>query len=212
MRAVGVVLGLLVSCTLVWCPRADALGAMLIITALTISILHLLRFGELTSATSRCGLMVFGVIYVAMFLTPLALLNKRGDGQCWIFLVMTITWFSDTGAYFVGRTLGKIKLYPAISPGKSVEGAIGGLVSSIGAALLAKLWYMPFLGWRDVLLLSLVGGTLSQLGDLVESMFKRSYGVKDSGWIIPGHGGLLDRIDALLFSTPYIFLYAHYLF
>ena len=146
-----------------------------------------------------------------MLLTPLALLKRQPDGSDWIFLTCSITWLSDTGAYFTGRALGKHKLYQAISPGKSIEGAIGGLFASVASASVAKLWYMPQIGWLDAVLIATIGGALGQAGDLVELMIKRGYEVKDSGWIIPGHGGLLDRIDALLFSTPFVYLYATYI-
>lgn len=210
MRVVGVVMGLAVSVIMYWCPAPGALSAALIILTLAAALLHLVHFGELSSAAARTALMIFGVLYVAVMLTPLALLKRLPEGSDWVFLTLSITWLSDTGAYFSGRALGRRKLYPAISPGKSVEGAIGGLVASIGAAVVAKLWYMPQLSWVDAVLISAVGGALGQAGDLVESMIKRGYGAKDSGWIIPGHGGLLDRIDALLFSTPYVYLYATY--
>jgi phosphatidate cytidylyltransferase len=184
-----------------------------VITAsLTAAILHLVRFGELASVGGRVGLMVFGFVYVPLLLTPIGLVKRFPDGHDWVFLILTVTWLSDTGAYAAGRALGRHKLYPAISPGKSVEGAVGGLLSSLGAAVLAKLTYMPQLGWLDVVLISLPGGALGQVGDLVESMLKRAFGVKDSGWIIPGHGGLLDRIDALLFCVPYVYFYARIVF
>lgn len=208
MRLCGVALGLFVSLTLYWCPHREASLAAISLSFLGVAILYLFHFGDLTTATARASLMVFGILYLTLSLTPLALLKRRADGSAWIFLVLSITWFSDTGAYFSGRALGKHKLYPAISPGKSVEGAIGGIVSSVLAAILAKSWYLPQLDIIDVVILSLVGGALAQIGDLVESMIKRSYQVKDSGWIIPGHGGLLDRIDALLFSAPFICGYA----
>jgi phosphatidate cytidylyltransferase len=211
MRIVGAACGLAVSLTMVWCPRPDALGGALIAVTLVVALLHLFCFGDLPTAAARTALMVFGILYVAVMLTPLALLKRLPEGSDWIFLVLTLTWFSDTGAYFTGRALGRHKLYPAISPKKSVEGAIGGLGASVGAAVLAKLWYMPQLGWLDGVLISSIGGALGQAGDLVESMIKRGYQVKDSGWVIPGHGGLLDRVDALLFSLPYVYLYSRYL-
>lgn len=210
MRLAGVAAGLAISLAMVWCPRPDAVTALLIVSMLLVTLLHLIRFGDLPTAAARAGLTLFGIIYIAMLLTPLALIKRFPDGSDWIFLVLTVTWLSDTGAYFSGRALGRHKLYPAISPGKSVEGAFGGLASSVGAAVLARLWYMPQLGWLDGLLIATVGGALGQAGDLVESMVKRGHGVKDSGWIIPGHGGLLDRIDALLFCVPYVYLYATY--
>jgi len=210
MRLAGVAIGLALSLTMYWCPRPDAVTAMLIATTLLVTLLHLLYFGDLPTAAARTGLTILGVLYVSLLLTPLALLKRLPDGSDWIFLVLTVTWLSDTGAYFSGRALGRHKLYPSISPGKSVEGAVGGLASSIGAAVLARLWYMPQLDWLHGLLIATVGGALGQAGDLVESMVKRAHGVKDSGWVIPGHGGLLDRIDALLFCAPYVYLYATY--
>jgi phosphatidate cytidylyltransferase len=212
MRVAGVALGVLVSLTMAWCPHPDALVVALIGASLAAAILHLVRFGELQTAAARSGLMVFGFVYIALLITPLGLFKRLPDGEDWIFLTCTVVWFADTGAYAVGRMLGKRKLYRAISPGKSVEGAIGGLAFSFGAAVLAKLWYMPQLTWLDAVLISLPASALGQTGDLVESMIKRGYQVKDSGWIIPGHGGLLDRVDALLFATPYIYFYARLLF
>jgi phosphatidate cytidylyltransferase len=211
MRIVGVALGLAISLTMVWCPRPDAVAGGLIIVTLVAAIVHLVSFGDLPTAASRAGLMLFGVLYVAVMLTLLVLLKKLPEGHDWIFLILTVTWFSDTGAYATGRLLGRHKLYRAISPGKSVEGAIGGLCFSVCAAVLAKLWYMPQLEWVDAVIIAVIGGAMGQVGDLVESMVKRGYEVKDSGWIIPGHGGLLDRIDAVLFSTPFVYLYVTYI-
>jgi phosphatidate cytidylyltransferase len=212
MRVAGILLGVALSATLVWCPRPDALLGALVIATLAVTVLHLCRFGELASVSARIGIMLAGLLYVPILLTPLALLKRFPEGSDWLFLTLTLTFFSDTGAYAAGRLLGKHKLYPAISPGKTVEGSLGGLGFSFGAAALARLWYMPQLGWIDALLIAIPGGALAQAGDLVESMIKRGARVKDSGKCIPGHGGLLDRIDALLFSTPYVYLYASYVF
>jgi phosphatidate cytidylyltransferase len=212
MRLCGLVLGLMISVTIYWWPRPEGVLAALLISTLGVTIIHLLRFGEIQTATARTALMVFGLLYLPLLLTPIALLKRQPEGSDWIFLLLTLTWFSDTGAYFTGRAFGKHKLYPAISPGKTVEGALGGLLFSFGAAVLAKQWYMPQLSWVDTVAITLPGGALAQCGDLVESMIKRGYGVKDSGRIIPGHGGLLDRIDALLFSAPYVYLYVTFFF
>ena len=108
-----------------------------------------------------------------------------------------------------GRAFGRHKLYPAISPGKTVEGAIGGLLGSVLAVVLAKLFYLGGpLAWWDCAALAIPAGALGQVGDLCESMIKRAYGVKDSGTILPGHGGILDRVDALIFSSPVVYFYA----
>lgn len=212
MRVAGVGLGLLLSLTMAWCPDPGALMVMMIIVSMAACLLHLFHFGDLQTAATRVGLMIFGFIYVPLLLTPLGLFKRMPDGNHWILLVCTVVWFADTGAYAVGRALGKRKLYPAISPGKSVEGALGGLFFSLLAAVLAKLWYMPQLTWVDVVCIALPASALEQVGDLVESMVKRGFAVKDSGWIMPGHGGMLDRFDGIIFATPYIYIYARYIF
>ncbi len=212
MRVAGVILGALLGTTIAWPPLMVFFPWVLVGCILAAAIMHLLHFGDLPTAPARTGLMVWGFLYVPLLLTPLALFKRLPDGVDWIFLTLTVTWFSDTGAYAVGRLIGKRKLYKAISPGKSMEGAAGGLTFSFLAAVLAKFWYMPQLGWIDALLVAIPGGALGQIGDLVESMIKRGYKVKDSGWIIPGHGGLLDRIDALVFCIPWVYIYSRFFF
>jgi phosphatidate cytidylyltransferase len=102
------------------------------------------------------------------------------------------------------------KLYEAMSPKKTVVGGVGGLLASVLAAVLAKLFYLPGLSWIDCVAIAVPANLLGQIGDLAESMLKRSVGVKDSGALLPGHGGMLDRIDALLFAAPYVYAYATY--
>ena len=116
-------------------------------------------------------------------------------------------WLADTGGYFVGRFFGKTKLYEAVSPKKTREGFFGSLLGACVGAVLASLWYLPAIPLAHSLPLAVVAGGLGQLGDLVESLIKRSTGIKDSGWIVPGHGGILDRIDALLVASPLVYLY-----
>jgi phosphatidate cytidylyltransferase len=130
------------------------------------------------------------------------------SGSDVVVLIFLIAWVGDTGAYFAGRFLGNRKLYPAVSPKKTWAGAIGGLVGSvIAAAVLKVLRLDAVLTWVDVFLLAVPAAMLGQLGDLAESLLKRSVGVKDSGSLLPGHGGILDRIDAVLFIAPYTYLY-----
>jgi phosphatidate cytidylyltransferase len=171
----------------------------------------LARHGDLSTVGARLGTTLAGVLYVGLLLSFLTLLKRRPDGAHgeWVLVALTVTWFGDTTAYFAGRAFGRHKLYPAISPGKTIEGSLGGLLGSLLAVVLAKQWYLAgVLSFWDVPLLALPGGVLGQVGDLCESMVKRAYGVKDSGVILPGHGGLLDRIDALLFTAPFVFMYA----
>ena len=175
---------------------------------------YLFRYRTIETVAQRVASMLMGVLYVGLLLTFLALLKKRGvDGGAWVYITLTCTWFSDTGAYFAGRFIGPlwpVKLYESVSPKKTVIGAAGGLAFSFGALALAKLWYLPSLSWADCALVAVPANLLAQTGDLCESLLKRSVGVKDSGNLLPGHGGMLDRIDALLFVVPYIYCYARW--
>jgi len=209
-RVLVILLGLAVAASIYY---GDATVRLLTLAGATIVGLtyFLCRYGELGTVAARFGVTMAGVLYVGVLLTFLALLKRRPEGRYgeWVFLTLTLTWFGDTFAYFAGRALGRRKLYPAISPGKTIEGALGGLLGSIVAVVIAKAWYLAgTLAWWDCLALAIPAGALGQVGDLCESMIKRACRVKDSGVIIPGHGGILDRIDALLFSTPIVYAYA----
>ncbi len=209
-RIFGIVLGLLVGAAIYFGGRASLLGTLTVVTLLAF-LWFLFRYGDLGTVGARVSTTLAGVLYVSVLLTFVALLKKLPHGAHgeWIFLAMTLTWFGDTGAYFTGRAFGKHKLYAAISPGKTMEGAVGGLLGSVLAVVIAKLWYLSgTLAWWDCVALAIPAGALGQIGDLCESMIKRAYGVKDSGVIMPGHGGILDRVDALAFSTPVIYWYA----
>jgi phosphatidate cytidylyltransferase len=132
-------------------------------------------------------------------------MGDRGPG--YVLFTLMLSWLADTGGYFAGRFFGKTKLYEAVSPKKTREGFAGSVAGAVTGSLLAHYWYLPSLPLVHGLLLALVGGTLGQMGDLAESLLKRSTGIKDSGWIVPGHGGILDRIDALLIASPVVYLY-----
>ena len=166
----------------------------------------LFRFRAIETVAARYAATVTGIIYtgfLTLFLAKLELLHG-GDA---VILVLAVAWASDTGAYFAGRFLGKRKLYEAVSPKKTWAGAWGGLAGSLVGAIALKLISAHWLTWLDVALVAIPGGMLGQLGDLAESLLKRSVGVKDSGALLPGHGGLLDRVDAVLFIAPYAYAY-----
>lgn len=150
------------------------------------------------------------VFYVGMLFAALIYLGTASAGEQSgrvLLLLGAVVMVGDTGAYFVGRAYGRHKLYPAVSPKKTVEGAFGGIAGSVVGAIAVKLIAAPDLAWLDVFLVAVPAGILGQAGDLTESLFKRSYGVKDSGRILPGHGGVLDRLDGVLFAAPYVLLY-----
>ena len=167
----------------------------------------LLRVKDIASSGLRLMTLAAGPWYIGGLLTTASLL-RRDFGAGWVLLVLSIAWLADTGGYFVGRRFGGAKLYPAVSPNKTWAGLYGALFGSTLAGAVASLTYLPGLPLVHGLLLGLLGGGIGQLGDLVESLLKRSVGAKDSGSIIPGHGGILDRIDALLFVAPMTYLYA----
>jgi phosphatidate cytidylyltransferase len=172
-------------------------------------IYHLLR-GPLQEAPVLVSHLVTGLIYGSVGLTALSALRLRPEGLGWVIAALVITWSNDTSAYFAGRFLGRHKLYPEVSPNKTWEGFFGGMVGSVVGMFIARGFFFPMFTITDSLVLGILGGILGPLGDLVESMLKRAYGVKDSGRIIPGHGGVLDRIDALLFNAPLVFVYVQF--
>jgi phosphatidate cytidylyltransferase len=124
-----------------------------------------------------------------------------------VFFVAAVTWVGDIVAYLVGIALGRHRLLPKVSPNKTVEGAVGGLLGSTAAGLVCAWEFVPLLTPLTGALLGLAGGILGQLGDLVESLLKRDVGIKDTAGLIPGHGGVLDRFDSLLFSAPLLYYY-----
>ncbi len=170
---------------------------------------YLFRFGDIATVANRAAFTITGIVYVGLTTTTLALCKRDfgDDGADVVALILLIAWVGDTGAYFAGRFLGNAKLYPAVSPKKTWAGAWGGLAGSTAAVVVMKLVFLEELSWLDVALIAIPGGILGQLGDLFESLLKRAVGVKDSGSLLPGHGGMLDRIDAVLFIGPYVYLY-----
>jgi phosphatidate cytidylyltransferase len=165
------------------------------------------RHEDLGRAVGRVGLLVLGVLYVGFFIPHVVPLREQPDGWRWALFTVYTAMGCDTGAYFAGRAWGRRKLLPAVSPSKTVEGAMGGLAGAVVIALLARAVFFPR-PVPEVVGLALVIAVLAELGDLCESALKRAFGAKDSGWIIPGHGGILDRLDSLLF--PFVFVFYYY--
>ena len=178
----------------------DAKGMLAGLASLMILTFFWSMFGELGAhLVGRMAVTGFGTFWVAVGFAYVILLRELNHGMALTILMLACTITSDTFAYFVGRAIGSHKMAPRISPKKSVEGAIGGLVGSVVAALIVKL-YSPWLPVWDAILLGLAIGIVGQWGDLFESAIKRDFRVKDSGRILPGHGGILDRFDAVLFA------------
>lgn len=163
---------------------------------------YALRYPNVT--LDKVAYSFFALIYPVFMFTYLDSLRGLPDGVYWCYFVFALVWLTDTGAFFVGITFGKHKLAPKVSPNKSVEGAIGGLVMALVCGLafwfITKTYSLP-----GILVLSLLTSIASQIGDLFESALKRTAGVKDSGKLIPGHGGILDRFDSFLFALPLVY-------
>jgi phosphatidate cytidylyltransferase len=192
-------------------PRA--LLAVLVVLPLAGLLVTLARVRPIETAALRAFALAGGPALIAIPLSLLAVVRRDsgGAGAGSVVLALGLAWFTDTGAYFAGRVAGRHKLYEAVSPKKTVEGAIGGLAASVVWALIGAAFYLR--GWLPVshaVALGIVAGALGQAGDLGESLLKRSTGVKDSGNIVPGHGGILDRVDALLMTTVVVFFYSEW--
>ena len=209
-RTVGVLTTLGVSTSLyLWGTDPRALLTLLLLVPLVGLMLPLWRLGDIQTAALRSFAGVAGPLYIGGLLTALALIRRDAGrvGPQYVFLCLTFAWLADTGGYFFGRFLGKRKLYEAVSPKKTRAGFVGALFGAELGAILGHFCYLPSIPLAHALPLGLVAGALGQFGDLVESLLKRSTGIKDSGSIVPGHGGMLDRIDALIIVAPVVYLY-----
>lgn len=153
----------------------------------------------------QAGSLLLGTLYIS-FGFSIFIETRFTHGLDMIFFILLIIWATDTGAYFVGRKLGKHKLWPAISPNKSIEGSLGGLVSAIITAILLESLLRLWADWIYVVGIASLISILGQIGDLAESSLKRHYQVKDSGNLLPGHGGVLDRFDSILFVFPILYI------
>jgi phosphatidate cytidylyltransferase len=186
-----------------WAPLALAGASVALLAA------FLFRKKELEYLPRAAGAVALSWLWVGLLAASVVRLRALGGGGSagfgWVLLAFAVTWGNDTFAYFAGLAFGRTKLYERISPKKSWEGAAGGVVGALVGAFAVRALALPELGVSTALAAALGGSIVGPLGDLSESMAKRAAGVKDSGRIIPGHGGVLDRIDALLFVAPWIY-------
>lgn len=191
--------------TLVWGPHENLAAVAGVLLAITMAQVTLSPPEPITFAADRLGRYVLGTVWIGGLFPTLLLMRRWEHGLAFVVLVMVISWFGDTGAYFAGRAFGRTPLHPKVSPKKTWEGFAGGVVASGVGASLMQLFFLPDLGVVEAPILGVLASAMSVLGDLSESMIKRSFDVKDSGWIMPGHGGLLDRVDSVLFVAPTVY-------
>jgi phosphatidate cytidylyltransferase len=192
-------------------------NVLLTLTFLAVMIAELVRKDK-GHAVYHISVTIFGVLYVSWLGSHLMLLRELPVmagldypvGFTFVIIAFTLTWCCDTGAYAFGKIFGRTKLFPSVSPGKTVEGAVGGAILSIAGILTARLVLDMPLGATEAVILAVAASIIGQLGDLVESMIKRDVKIKDSSTTIPGHGGILDRFDSLLFTAPLIYYSLRY--
>lgn len=211
-RIWGIVATVGLTAVLCWASHIEgALIASLFALAAGAMVFSLIAPNPVEDASRRIAWLLGGPIYVGATLGTTVLLHSKNLGSYWLLFAFFCAFLSDTGAYFAGRAFGKHKLYPLVSPKKTVEGSIGGLVTvAISAVVMHQLVFVDVPLWH-LILVGVVAAALGQAGDLLESLIKRSCGVKDSGTIMPGHGGLLDRSDALMFTSATVWLYTTFL-
>lgn len=195
--------GLLVLSASAYAGGNDALGLAFVPVTGLVLLSGVFSYPRLRPVDVAAGLT--GTFYIALFVY-FYLIRTLDGGWVWMLAMLAGTWSGDTAAYFVGKKLGRKKLAPGLSPGKTVEGAIGGVAGSVLGVLLIYLVYPWYLVYKFIALGVLVG-VAGILGDLFESSLKRTAGVKDAGLIIPGHGGVLDRFDSMLFTAPAVYYF-----
>jgi phosphatidate cytidylyltransferase len=210
LRAWGLASSALLGSSIILVQSFTAMYGALLIIMLGALVASLLKEDPLRDASVRVGWLLGTPVYVAGALSAVSLVRDFQPTGAWVLLTMLLAWGSDTAAYFVGRKFGTTPFSPRISPKKTLEGSAAGLCASVvGAAIMSI--FLPSLPVLDAIALGVLAGTAGQAGDLFISVLKRSSGVKDSGGILPGHGGILDRVDALAFTAPATWAYGHFI-
>jgi phosphatidate cytidylyltransferase len=202
----GLLIGFFIPLAVYW-GDMRLLLAVLSFSVLLVFFTYLLRIKEDHFDILPVGKMVLGFMYVPLMMSYFILIRRLDQGVLWIFFLLVLAFSGDVTAYYIGKNFGKRKLLPLVSPNKTVEGTIGLFVGSTAGCILFQQIFFPALPLVHAATMGFFGSVLGQLGDLCESAMKRASGVKDSGGILPGHGGILDRLDCLIFIAPFVYYY-----
>jgi phosphatidate cytidylyltransferase len=202
-RSVGIGLGLILSIAISF-GGMEEISPFLVFVLLVLSILFMAVSKDLSLTVSHMGMSLFGILFIGFLLAYVSLIRNMTNGKLWVLFLVVTVWAGDISALLIGSLFGRHKLYPKISPKKTFEGLFGSMIGSTIVSLVFSLLFIPQLKLGPCIFLAIGLGILGQLGDFTESMLKRSAQVKDSGTLIPGHGGMLDRLDSFLFSAPFL--------
>ena len=186
---------------------SQLLVSVLTFCILCVFILFLWSVKESTFDVLMVAKVIFGIMYIPLLTSHFILLRLLEKGVYWILLVLIIAIVGDTAGLYIGKYFGKNKLSMLVSPGKTIEGTIGLVFGSVSGCLIFSYFFFPEVSRVHILIISFVGSIIGQLGDLCESAIKRNYGLKDASSLLPGHGGLLDRMDSLIFIAPFVYYY-----
>jgi len=202
----GIILGTLLCGFFQWASY-EAVISVLGMILLVLFLIYPLLSSELSILPNRIGITFFGIVYVPFLLSHVTLINKLPEGIVWVLLLVVTVWVGDTFALLIGTFWGRHKLCPQISPKKTLEGFWGCFIGALFSVFVFKYLLLPELAIKEALIVGSGIALFGQLGDISESMVKRGANVKDSGTLIPGHGGMLDRLDSFLFSSPFLYYF-----
>lgn len=206
--------GMTLGFAMIWTAHAFTMELAAMLLALNILVCAgytLSRFKSDPAVLERVAKQNLAMVCIPLFLAFVILIRNGNEGMLWVFYLLAIIFGGDIGAFYTGTYWGKHKLLPSVSPGKTIEGALGGLTANVLVGSIIQFVFLPRMDWRNSIVFFLCVGIAGQVGDLFESAFKRTSGIKDSGVILPGHGGILDRIDALLFALPVAYFFKKFI-